>query len=145
MLEDAEHLMAQNSDLKEELRLSLLANEKLRAKCAALASEVHISTCSLRIRRSMRRAESLSSAVIVKFPPGVFTLAQLEAANPAFFREDIRMRLAYRVSLKHVEFLPSSQRNEGAESTLLRKTPLPLVYRVAAAQRAMLCVGADGS
>jgi len=78
-----------------------------------------------------QNAKPLDAAVIVIFPADVFSAEELEAVNPSVSREDVRMRLAYRVSRREVQFSPASERDKLPPLPAGEERPVRFVYWVA--------------
>ena len=105
---------------------------------AARINEIKRCLCATSLRLAMRNAKPLG-AMAIKFPRSVFTLAELEAANPFISREDIRVELARRVAMHQLQFSEPRQQAKCSSFEAGDERLVALEYLVAPGFRNELC------
>ncbi len=130
VMRDLERVSARNRDLRGELEAKLLVSKQLLDEVSVRTRELAESLTRTRLKLAFSRAEPINTSMVVRFPENAFTVEELEQANPSISREEVRMHLAYCVSLRRISFHSQVPSRDSAEPALRKGSPVRLLYRV---------------
>jgi len=127
---DLERVSARNRDLRRELEANLLLSKQLLEDVSVHSRQLAGVLTQTRFKLALNRAEPIDTSIVNQFPASPFTVEELERANPNIPREEVRMHLAYRVSLREVSFFSRSVSDEPGAPAIRSRSPVRLLYRV---------------
>ena len=112
------------------MKARLLLNKQLLGELAVRSRQLNECLSRARFKLAMNRAKPINKSMAITFPKDAFTMEELEAANPALSREDVKMHLVYLISLRQVEFFPRIQTEKFTAPAIGNGKPFPLLYRI---------------
>src|SRR5690242_5673642 len=108
----------------------MLLSKQLLDEVSVRTRQLAESLTRTRLKLAFSRAKPIDTSIVVRFPENAFTVEELEQANPSIPREEVRMHLAYCVSVRQVSFFSQSPRDQSGAPGLRRGSPVRLLYRV---------------